>query len=249
MSQTTDVFRTATTLDNCRAVLLDLDGVITPTAAVHMRAWQQLFDEFFAELAGVAEYTDEDYFRYVDGRPRYDGVAEVLNSRRIGLPWGTPDDAPGVQSVCGLGNRKNAVFTQILERQGVAAYPGSIAFIERMAKIGMPCAVVSSSRNALSVLAAAGLRERFPLVVDGLTAIERGLAGKPAPDTYLYAASVLGVAPDRAAVVEDAVSGVAAGAAGGFGLVIGVDRGVGADALASAGADVVVADLIELTID
>lgn len=241
--------RPAAALDDCLAVLLDLDGVITPTADVHMLAWRRLFEAVFAERGIAPAYSDDDYFQHVDGRPRYDGVAAVLRSRDVSLPWGDPDDPPSAETVIGLGNRKNAIFTDILLREGVSPYPGSIAFIDRMAARGVRCAVVSSSRNATAVLAAAGLGDRFPLVVDGLTAAAEGLEGKPSPATYRYAADVLGVVPERAAVIEDAVSGVIAGAAGGFGLVVGVDRGAGAAALRAAGADLVVGDLIELTDD
>ncbi|MGN6743983.1 MAG: HAD family hydrolase [Amnibacterium sp.] len=228
------------------AVLFDLDGVLTPTAEIHMRAWAALFG---AELEkhGVREpYTDEDYFRFVDGRPRYDGVQAVLESRGIDLPWGDPTDPPDRDTVCGLGNRKNAVFAETLEREGIAPYPGSLALVDRLAELGIPAAVVSSSKNARQVLAAAHLLERFPVIVDGVVAAEEHLPGKPAPDIFVVAAERLGAVPERAVVVEDAVSGVAAGAAGGFGLVVGVDRGVGVGALAAAGADVVVEDLADL---
>ena len=228
------------------AVLFDLDGVLTPTAEVHMRAWAELFAPVLAAHHVSRPYTDEDYFRFVDGRPRYDGVRAVLESRGIELPEGDPDDAPDVETVSGLGNRKNAVFAAALERDGMAAYPGSLALVDRLGALGIPVAVVSSSKNALPVLAAAHLTERFPVVVDGVVAAAERLPGKPAPDIFLAAAKRLGVAPEHAVGVEDAVSGVAAGAAGGFGLVVGVDRGVGADALAAAGADVVVHDLADL---
>jgi beta-phosphoglucomutase family hydrolase len=227
------------------AVLFDLDGVLTPTAELHMRAWAELFAPVLA--AHHAEpYTDDDYFRYVDGRPRYDGVQAVLASRGIDLPYGDPADPAGADTVCGLGNRKNAVFSAALERDGMAPYPGSLALIDRLGALGIPAAVVSSSKNAVPVLAAAHLADRFPVVVDGVVAAAEHLPGKPAPDIFLAAADRLGVAPAHAVVVEDAVSGVAAGAAGGFALVVGVDRGVGADALTAAGADVVVHDLADL---
>ena len=228
------------------AVLFDLDGVLTPTAEIHMRAWAALFDEVLAAHGAPDPYTDDDYFRYVDGRPRYDGVQAVLASRGIDLPWGDPGDPPGTDTVCGLGNRKNAVFSATLEREGIAPYPGSLALVDRLGARGVPAAVVSSSKNATQVLAAAHLLDRFPVIVDGVVAAEEHLPGKPAPDLFLAAAERLGVAPERAVVVEDAVSGVAAGAAGPFGLVVGVDRGVGAQALTEAGADLVVHDLAEL---
>jgi len=228
------------------AVLFDLDGVLTPTAEVHMRAWAELFAPVLAAHHVSRPYTDEDYFRYVDGRPRYDGVRAVLESRGVELPEGDPGDPPEAETVCGLGNRKNAVFAAALERDGMAAYPGSLALIDRLGALGIPVAVVSSSKNAVPVLAAAHLADRFPVVVDGVVAAAEKLPGKPAPDIFLAAAERLGVVPEHAAVVEDAVSGVAAGAAGGFALVVGVDRGVGADALTAAGADVVVHDLADL---
>jgi len=229
------------------AVLFDLDGVITPTAIVHMRAWAEMFNAYLAEKAPeAAPYTDADYFAHVDGKPRYDGVRDFLASRSIALPEGTPDDPPTAETVCGLGNRKNDAFNAVLARDGVEAYPGSVAFLDYLAGLGTPLGVVSSSVNAPSVLESAGLIDRFQTVVSGAVATEQHLPGKPKPDTFLYAAKVLGATAGEAVVLEDAVSGVAAGAAGGFGLVVGVDRGAGHDALAGAGADIVVADLAEL---
>ena len=228
------------------AALFDLDGVITPTAEVHMRAWNRMFNDFLAARGVDEPYTDDDYYRYVDGKPRYDGVRSFLESRDIELPEGTPDDAPEEETVGGLGNRKNAVFEDVLERDGVEAYPGSVALLDHLAELGTSMAIVSSSRNAPKVLRAAGLIDRFPVIVDGVVAAERRLAGKPAPDTFLLAAQQLDVEPSRAVVFEDATSGVAAGHAGRFGRVVGVDRGAGADALREHGADDVVADLQEL---
>lgn len=228
------------------AVLFDLDGVITPTAEVHMRAWSRMFNDFLSERGVGEPYGDRDYFDYVDGKPRYDGVRSFLASRDIALPEGDPGDPPTAETVCGLGNRKNEAFSQILAEEGVAPYPGSVRLLDALRADGMPMAIVSSSRNAPSVLAAASVTGYFRDVVDGAVAARRELAGKPAPDTYLAAAADLGVAPDRAVVVEDAISGVAAGAAGAFGCVVGVDRGVGRDQLLANGADVVVADLADL---
>jgi len=231
------------------AVLFDLDGVITPTAEVHMRAWAEMFSAVLTER-GVAEpYTDQDYFDHVDGKPRYDGVRDLLASRDIELPEGDPDDDPSAETVCGLGNRKNELFGEVLRRDGVTAYPGSVALLDQLREQGMPMAIVSSSRNAPDVLDAAGVTDYFTVVVHGGVASERGLAGKPAPDTYEAAADDLGVPHEKAVVLEDATSGVAAGAAGSFGLVIGVDRGVGEQALLDAGAEIVVSDLGELTND
>jgi beta-phosphoglucomutase family hydrolase len=228
------------------AALFDLDGVLTPTADVHMAAWQQMFSEFLSRV-GVAEpYTEADYFDYVDGKPRYDGVRSFLASRNLELPEGAADDPPSADTVCGLGNRKNDAFAAVLRTDGVTAYPGSVALLDRLQGLGVEVAVVSSSRNAPAVLAAAGLRERFEVVVDGKVASALGLAGKPSPETFAYAAEQLGAPLERSVVLEDALSGVAAGRAGGFGLVVGVNRGVGADRLTEAGADVVVDDLAEL---
>ncbi|HEU5038593.1 MAG TPA: beta-phosphoglucomutase family hydrolase [Nocardioides sp.] len=222
------------------AVLFDLDGVITPTAEVHMRAWSDMFNEFLASWEGAgdtAPYTDDDYFAHVDGKPRYDGVRDFLSSR--GIP-------ASEELVRELGDRKNAAFNVVLERDGVEAYPGSLRLLDHLAGLGTSLAVVSSSANAPAVLAAAGLLDRFDTVVSGAVARDLGLAGKPAPDTFLHAAAELGATPETSVVLEDAVSGVRAGRAGRFGHVVGVDRGAGADVLREAGADVVVADLADL---
>jgi beta-phosphoglucomutase family hydrolase len=229
-----------------RALLFDLDGVLTPTAIVHERAWSRLFTPFLADR-GVAPYTDDDYFRYIDGKPRYDGVRSLLESRGITLPEGTPDDGPDTETVCGLGNRKNAAFTAELTEHGVAPYPGSLTFLTAAIERGVEVAVVSSSANARAVLTAAGIVDRFDVIIDGAVARADGLAGKPAPDTYVDAATRLGLTPLECVVVEDAISGVQAGRNGAFGLVVGVDRGVGAETLLENGADVVVDDLDELT--
>lgn len=219
------------------AVLFDLDGVITPTASVHERAWAELFAPW--------DFTVADYLAYVDGKPRYDGVRSFLAARGVTLPDGVPTDPPGDQTVCALGNRKNELFTAVLARDGVTAYPGSLAVVDDLVASHTPHAIVSSSKNAGPVLAAAGLAGRFHPVVDGLTAVEQSLAGKPAPAMFLYAAEQLAVDPARAVVVEDAASGVAAGVAGGFGFVLGVDRGGNQAALLAAGAHLVVNDLGE----
>ncbi|MFC7406940.1 HAD family hydrolase [Georgenia alba] len=232
-------------LEEIDAVLFDLDGVLTPTAEVHMRAWSRLFTPYL-EARGAAPYTDADYFAHIDGRPRYEGVRTLLAARGITLPDGDPSDAPDVETVCGLGNRKNEEFNTVLATEGVVAYPGSVRLVDALLAGGRSVAVVSSSKNAPAVLAAAGIADRFDVVVDGAVAAELGLPGKPEPDTFRHAADELGVPPGRSAVVEDALSGVTAGKAGAFGLVVGVDRGVGADALLAAGAGVVVTDLAEL---
>ncbi len=230
------------------AVLFDLDGVITPTADVHMHAWAELFGPFL-EARGSAAYTQQDYFDHIDGKPRYEGVAALLDDRDIDLPWGEPADSPAAETVCGLGNRKNAVFGTVLARDGVTAYPGSLALLDALDARGTRMAIVSSSANAPDVLRAAGLGERFETVVDGVVARQQGLPGKPRPDTYQYAADVLGVPHQRSVVVEDALSGVQAGAAGDFAYVVGVDRGAGAAALSDHGADLVVNDLADLVDD
>ncbi|UOR02860.1 beta-phosphoglucomutase family hydrolase [Leucobacter allii] len=225
-------------------VLFDLDGVITPTVELHRRAWAETFDELFAGL-GLPPYREEEYFASLDGRSRFAGVRSLLESRGVPLPEGAADDH-GLTSVIGIGNRKNAAFTRVLSRDGIAPYPGSLRLLDRLAELGVPLGLVSSSRNAVPVLRAAGLEERFAVVVDGVTAEREGLPGKPAPDTFLRAAAALGSPPARAAVFEDAESGTAAARAGGFGLVVGVDRGAGRAALIAAGADTVVDDLEEM---
>ena len=228
------------------AALFDLDGVVTPTAEVHMRAWDVMFNEFLTGRGVEPAYAEADYFAYVDGKPRYDGVASFLAARGIALPQGDPGDSPAQDTVCGLGNRKNDTFRRVLHAEGVTPYAGSLGLLDRLRERGMPMAIVSSSRNAPDVLEVSGVASYFPVVMDGVVAAERGLPGKPAPDTFLAAAADLGAEAARCVVLEDALSGVAAGRAGGFGLVVGVDRGVGAAALTDAGADVVVTDLEQL---
>ena len=227
------------------AVLFDLDGVITPTAELHMRAWQAMFTKLFVEYRVARPYTERDYFAHLDGKKRYDGVASLLRDRDIEVPWGDPTDASSDTTVCGIGNRKNDAFEQILRAEGIVAYPGTIAVIDQLDAAQVPVAVVSSSKNAREVLTAAGILDRFPVVMDGVVAEREHLASKPAPDVFLAAARMLGVQPGTSAAVEDAISGVASAAAGKFGLVVGVDRGAGADALLAAGADTVVQDMSE----
>lgn len=234
------------------AVLFDLDGVLTATAKVHALAWKKTFDEY---LRKRSERTGEtylpfdivdDYKHYVDGKLRYDGVDSFLRSRGIDLPWGDSADPPDAESVCGIGNFKNEMVKEAIETQGVEVFDGSVALVKGLRQIGVRTAVVSASRNCRTVLKAAGIEELFEIRVDGVVAEEAGLSGKPAPDTFLKAAELLGVEPARAVVIEDAVSGVQAGRAGGFGLVIGVDRKGDPEALAENGADIVVGDLSEL---
>jgi beta-phosphoglucomutase family hydrolase len=226
-------------------VLFDLDGVLTPTAEVHMHAWRTLFEELFEQWGIEPAYTERDYFEHLDGKKRYDGVASVLRSRSIEVPWGSPDDPLEADTVCGIGNRKNTVFLRVLRQDGIEPYPGSLALLDVLAAAGTRVAVVSSSKNADEVLRAAGIRDRFPVVMDGVIAERDELASKPAPDVFAEAAQLLGVDPARSAAVEDAVSGVESAAAAGYGLVVGVDRGTGADALRDAGAHIVVHDLEE----
>jgi beta-phosphoglucomutase family hydrolase len=238
--------------DSIRACLFDLDGVLTQTASVHDKAWKATFDDFLrrrAEQDGVSFVPFDpvaDYDEYVDGKPRPDGVRSFLASRGITLPEGDENDPPGSLTVRGLGNAKNQTLLKLLATEGVQAYPGSIRYLQAVRAAGLATAVVSSSANCRAVLAAAGLAGHFDSVVDGVVAEHRKLAGKPAPDTYLAAASDLEVQPSAAAVFEDALAGVQSGRAGKFGWVVGVDR-VGQSAeLRAAGADVVVTDLAEL---
>jgi beta-phosphoglucomutase family hydrolase len=235
-----------------RACLFDLDGVLTQTAKVHAAAWKEMFDAFLRQRAAQAGESFEpfdpvaDYDEYVDGKPRYDGVRSFLAARGIDLPEGTPDDPPDALTVHGLGNRKNELVLGLIERQGVQVYEGSVRYVRAVRDAGLGRAVVTSSANADQVLAAAGIDDLFDVRIDGVVAAQEHLEGKPAPDTFLAAARALEAAPDQAAVFEDALAGVAAGRAGRFGLVVGVDRVGQADELLKHGADVVVSDLSEL---
>ena len=235
------------------ACLFDLDGVLTETAVLHAAAWKQAFDELLARRAGkdgqfVLFDAVADYDNFVDGKPRLDGTREFLRARRIDLPEGGPGDPSGTNSVYGVANRKNDLVLDLVEQRGVTVYPGSLVFLGEVRRRSMKTAVVSSSANTAAVLRAAGLDGVFDALVDGVVAKEAHLAGKPAPDTYLEAARRLHVERSRAAVFEDAVAGVEAGRAGGFGLVVGVDRVGQAGTLLAHGADVVVADLSELIV-
>ncbi|MGH3980963.1 MAG: beta-phosphoglucomutase family hydrolase [Pseudonocardiaceae bacterium] len=230
------------------ACLFDLDGVLTSTAELHRAAWKQTFDSLLRDRQGpdAAGFTDRDYTAYVDGRPRYDGVREFLASRGITLPEGHPDDPPDTITVHGVGNRKNELLQEVLDREGVAPYPGSVRYLQAARDAGMAIGVVTSSANGADVLDAAGLTDFVQARVDGVVIARDGLRGKPAPDSFLAGARALGVAPDAAAVFEDALAGVEAARAGGFGHVVGVDRAGQAAALREHGADVVVNDLVEL---
>ena len=233
--------------DSITACLFDLDGVLTQTAKVHAAAWKQMFDEFLrGRPEEFAEFTEDDYERYVDGKPRADGVRSFLSSRGIELPEGTAEDPPEAETVAGLGNRKNILVLNLIEEQGVEPYEGSVRYVKAARDAGLRRAVVSSSTNCRAVLEAAGIIDLFEEIVDGHVAEERGLAGKPAPDTYLEGARLVDTAPGAAAVFEDALAGVEAGKAGSFGHTVGVDRVGHADDLAAHGADRVVEDLAEL---
>jgi beta-phosphoglucomutase family hydrolase len=234
------------------AVLFDLDGVLTETATVHATAWQQMFDEFLRSWAAesgqpfVAFDLERDYPQYLDGQPRYDGVRHFLASRSIDIPDGDPGDPPDAITVAGLGNRKNELVQVLLQTNGAHAYPGSVLLLRHVRSLGLKTAVVSSSKNCEAVIEAAGIADLFDARVDGWDVENGGLPGKPAPDTFLDAAHRLGIEPVACVVFEDALAGVAAGHAGHFGLVVGVDRADQADALRQHGADVVVDDLAEL---
>jgi beta-phosphoglucomutase family hydrolase len=235
-----------------RACRFDLDGVLTDTAKVHAAAWKEMFDGYLKARADATGSTfaafDEvgDYDAYVDGKSRADGTQSFLQSRGINLPAGASSDGLGRLTITGLGNAKNAILIRRIRRDGVSAYPGSVRYVQAVRSAGLHTAVVSSSANCAEVLSAAGIADLFQTRIDGVTVGEQHLAGKPAPDTYLAAAKVLGVEPAEAAVFEDALSGVAAGRAGGFGFVVGVDRVGQADELRANGADRVVTDLAQL---
>jgi len=228
------------------AVLFDLDGVITPTAEVHMSAWSAMFNGFLEAHGHTPAYSDRDYFDHVDGKPRYDGVRSFLASRGIELPEGDPSDPPSAETVHGLGNRKNELVLALLKRDGVESYPGSVRYVHAVREAGLHTAVVSASANCKDVLEAAGISDLFEVRIDGVVDEQQHLRGKPAPDTFLAAAKELGVQPADAAVFEDALAGVEAGRAGSFGFVIGVDRTGQREALLEHGADIVVSDLAEL---
>lgn len=242
-------------LHDLDAVVFDMDGVVTDTATVHATAWKKLFDTYLKQLAMATGVDfvpfDEkaDYQRYVDGKNRYDGVRSFLESRGIHLPEGDPSDPAGSDTVCAMGNDKDTYFLAHVRQHGVRPYDSTVRLIEDLRAKGVKIGLVSASRNAPEVLEAAGLLDLFDERVDGVVAAELGLRGKPDPATFCEASRRLGVEPERAAVVEDALSGVAAGRAGNFGLVVGVARHGQFDALREAGADVVVADLAELETD
>ncbi len=235
-----------------QAVIFDLDGVITKTARLHSQAWKELFNTYLEEKGQknnqkYSEFRhDPDYLKYVDGKPRYDGVKSFLDSRDIDIPWGSPDDPPEKETICGLGNRKNELFRKVMHRDGVDVFPSTIELVKSLSERGIPAGVASSSKNCQEILQAAGIESLFGTRVDGIVYQELRLNGKPEPDIFLKACENLGVHPAHSVVVEDAVSGVQAGARGHFGLVIGIARESNADELKKNGADVVVTDLGEL---
>ncbi|MEE9219279.1 MAG: beta-phosphoglucomutase family hydrolase [Acidobacteriota bacterium] len=242
----------AITPEKFDAVLFDLDGVLTATATVHATCWKRMFDDFLRQRAAQMNEPFRpfdiatDYKQYLDGKLRYEGVRSFLESRRIHLPKGKPDSPSEEASICGLGNRKNVMVNDHIRTKGVETYQGAVDLAHRLRRDGIKIAVVSASHNCQRVLEAAGIADLFEARVDGHVADHLKLAGKPAPDTFLKAAEDLGVVPKRAVVIEDALSGVQAGRAGGFGLVIGVDHEGNPDVLRQNGADIVVADLAEL---
>ncbi len=237
------------------AVLLDLDGVLTATASIHAACWKRMFDTYLQRRAAQSRESYEpfdlarDYGRYVDGKLRYDGVRAFLESRGVHLPEGTTEDGPDQETIAGLGNRKDVMVKEMIAAGHVGTYEASIAWVQQLRRHGFKTAVVSASKNTPAVLRAAGIDDLFDAKVDGNVAAREGLPGKPAPDTFLHAAKLLDVPPHRAVVVEDAIAGVQAGRAGGFGLVIGVARHVDRADLEQGGADLVVADLEELLED
>jgi beta-phosphoglucomutase family hydrolase len=237
------------------AAIFDMDGVITRTADVHSTAWKRMFDEYLRLREAqyrepFREFTHAgDYRAHVDGRPRYKGVEAFLKSRGISLPLGSPEDLPGTETICGLGNRKNAIFNQVLESEGVSLFDSTIALIEEMRQRGIKIGLATSSNNSAIVLNKTGTAHLFATVVDGIVSAKLGLKGKPEPDIFATASANLGVPSARAIVVEDAVSGVQAGAKGGFALVIGVAREDNARELRDNGADVVVRDLAETSLE
>ena len=232
------------------AVLFDLDGVVTRTADTHASAWKKLFDEYLKKKSNSDHYLPfdikDDYVRHVDGKPRYKGVQDFISSRNIAIPYGSIQDAPDKETICGLGNRKNIIFSNLLKTDGVNVYESTIDLIKQLRKNGLKTAVVSSSKNCLKVIKAAEIEDLFDTRVDGVVSENLGLPGKPEPDIFLEAAKILDADVIRCVVVEDALSGVEAGKKGGFGMVIGVNRGDQATQLKEKGAHVVVDDLSEI---
>ncbi|MGH7884986.1 MAG: HAD family hydrolase [Thermodesulfobacteriota bacterium] len=240
------------TRDKFKAVLFDLDGVLTTTEKIHFSCWKKMFDDFLLSYSDTNKIKfvpfdiNQDYLKYVDGKPRYEGVRDFLASRTIDIPQGSHNSPPDEISVCGLGNRKNELFNQTVKNEPVELYESSINLVRHLKSEGFKLAVVSSSRNCKAVLASAGIQNLFEVVVDGITAEKLGLSGKPRPDTYIEASKTLDIDPKSAVVVEDASSGVKAGKNGNFGLVIGIARKENSNELKINGADIVVKDLKEI---
>ena len=240
--------------DSFDAFIFDMDGVVTRTAKTHAEAWRKMFDGYLRDLSEKSgkfqlPFSMKDYFVYVDGKPRYKGVKNFLESRGLNLPWGDPENPPGYDTICGLGNMKNELFQQILQKDGAEVYGSTISLIHDLKSRGIKTAVVTSSKNSKAVLEAAKIENLFDTKVDGLDAEHLKLTGKPDPDIFIRAARNLGVAPARAVVFEDAVAGVQAGKRGHFGLVVGVDRAEQKEALEKNGADVAVRDLSEISLE
>ena len=239
-------------LDKYEAAILDMDGVVTDTARAHAASWKQMFDAYLKEHSAKRGWSYKafddikDYYRYIDGKLRYQGVASFLESRGIVLPYGNPDDPPDRETVCGLGNRKNRFFHDYLKENGAKAYQSTIEFLQNLKNRKIATAVISSSRNAKAVLTAAGVQELFQVMVDGVYGAEHNLKGKPEPDIFLEAARQLNVAPETVLVLEDSISGVEAAKKGGFGLIIGIDRTGRNTEIKNHGADLVVTDLSEI---
>jgi len=236
------------------AVIFDMDGVVTRTARLHVRAWARLFDEYLDARRARGEVHDpfdprKDYLARVDGKPRYDGVQSFLESRGIDIPFGRREDDDGVETTCGLGNRKDQYFEEILNAEGVRVFESTVERIAQIRALGVRIGLGTSSQHGGRIMGMAGITDQFDVIADGNTIRERSLKGKPSPDLFLEAARELGVPPARATVVEDAVAGVQAGRRGGFACVIGVNRGDNHEALEQAGADVVVEDLAELSVE
>jgi beta-phosphoglucomutase family hydrolase len=241
-----------TTNISFKAVVFDMDGVITKTALTHAAAWKKMFDEYLLKREkehgeAFVEFTHaDDYLPYVDGKPRYKGVQSFLESRGIKIPFGDPTDSPGTETVCGLGNQKNIAFNEVLEKEGVEVYPSTVALLNELKNAGIKLGVASSSKNCKPVLERVDLLDIFDARVDGVVSAELGLQGKPEPDIFTTASDIVGVKYEKAIVVEDAVSGVQAGKKGKFGLTIGIARENNRKELEEAGADLVVEDLEEI---
>jgi beta-phosphoglucomutase family hydrolase len=233
------------------SIVFDLDGVITSTAITHFKAWKQIFDEYLKKIAdkekdSFKEFTHADYLGFVDGKPRYEGVSSFLDSRGIKIPEGSKEDKPGKETIFGLGNQKNEVFLEIIKKEGTEVYPSSKKLLLDLKKTSVKTGVASSSKNCQTILETVGLIHIFDAIVDGIISEEKGLKGKPAPDIFLRACELMGCKPEESIVVEDAVSGVQAGARGNFGLTLGIARKDNKEDLLKNGADYVVTDLDEI---